>query len=186
MASRERNATAGFSPLIFMAHFFETIAVVLFLVMALEMSGQSSEERLAVLELVGMLVLFAWLIRRIDKLVQIAGVALDSLLNRLLRSLTNVAPAGSSSYEPMELEDLCSWHKNVFLAATGASLLVLVVALVIFSMFSLTEGSPVTSTVWDWTYQITIAILGMCLVWMSATLFHARRRCASESVQSRT
>ena len=186
MAGREQNATGGFSPLIFMAHFFETIAVVLFLVMALEMSGQSSEERLAVLELVGMLVLFAWLIRRIDKVVQIAGDALDSLQERLLKSLTNVAPTGSSSYEPMELKDLCSWHKNVFLAATGASMLVLVVALVIFSMFSLAEGSPVTSTVWDWTYRMTIAILGMCLVWMSATLFHARRRCASKSAQSRT
>ena len=186
MANKGRDATGGFSPLIFMAHFFETIAVVLFLVMALEMSGQSSEERVAVLELVGMLVLFAWLIRRIDKVVQIAAYALDSLQNRLLRTLTNIAPAGSSSYEPMELEHLCSWHKNVFLAAIGAFMLVSVGVLVIFSMFSLAEGSPVTSTVWDWTYRITMPILGICLVWMSSTLFHARRRCASESAQSRT
>ena len=185
MANKGRDATGRYSPLIFIAHVFEIVAVVLFLVMALEMSGQSSEEKLAALEFVGILVLFAWLIRRIDKVVQIAGDALDSLLNRLWRSLTNVAPTGSSSYEPMELKDLCSWHRNVFLAATGASIVVVVVALVILCMFSLAEGSPVTSIVWDWTNRITIAILGMCLVWMSATLAHARRRCASESARSR-
>ena len=184
MANKERNVTDGFSPLMFMVHFLEVIAVVLFLAMALGMSGQSSEERLAVLEFVGILVLFAWLIRRIDKVLQTTTYVLDTLLDRLWRLLTNVAPAGSSSYEPIELENLCSWHKNIFFVAIGFFMLVLVAALVIFSMFSLAEGSPVTSTVWDWTYRITMSILGTCLVWMLATLFHARRRCASKSAYS--
>ena len=186
MANKERAVTDGFSPLMFMVHFLETIAVVLFLVMALGMSGQSSEDRLAVLEMVGILALFAWLIRRIDKVVQIAAYVLDTLLDRLLRSLTNVAPAASSSYEPIELKNLCSWHKNSFCVAIGVFMLVLLAALVLFSMFSLAEGSPVTSTVWDWTYRITMPILGICLVWMLATLFHARRRCASKFAQPRT
>ena len=105
MANKERDVADRFGPLTFIAHGLEIIAVVLFLVMALGMSGQSSEERLAILEVVGTLVLLAWLTRRIDKVVQIAGHVLDTLLNRLwaLRLLTNVAPAGSSSYEPIEL-----------------------------------------------------------------------------------
>ena len=185
MANKERDVTDGFSPLMFMVHVLEIIAVVLFLVMVLGMSGQSSEDRLAVLEIVGILVLFAWLIRRIDKIVQIPAYVLDTLLNSLLRLVTNVAPAGSSSYEPIEIKNLCSWHRNSFCAAIGAFMLVLLAALVIFSMFSLAEGSPVTSTFWDWTYLTTVAILGLCLVWMSATLFHARRRCASKPAQSR-
>ena len=163
----------------FLAHSFEAIAVVLFLVMALGMSGQSSQNRLAPLEIVGMLVLFAWLFRRIDRVVQIVAYRLDSLLNRLLRSLTNVAPAGSSSYEPIEIKSLCSWHRNGFNLAIGVFMLVSLAALVLFSMVSLAEGSPVTLGVWDWTYRITMPILGVCLVWMLATLFHARRRCAT-------
>ena len=184
MANKERDVTDGFSPLMFIVHALEIIAVVLFLMMVLGMSRQSSEDRLAVLEIVGVLVLFAWLIRRIDKVVQILAYVLDTLLSRLLRFLTNAAPAGSSSYEQIELKDLCSWHKNSFCIAIGAFMLVLLVALVIFSMFSLAEGSPVTSTVRDWTYRITMPILGMCLLWMLATLFHARRRCASKSAYS--
>ena len=145
MAIKERNVTDGLSALRILAHSFEALAVVLFLVMAFGMSGQSSEGRLAALEVVGILVLFAWLMKRIDKAVQYVADPLDSLLNRLSRSLTNVAPAGSSSYEPIELENLCSWHRNGFVAATGVFILVLVGALVIFFMFSLAEGSPVTS-----------------------------------------
>ncbi len=76
MANKERDVTDGFSPLMFMVHVLEIIAVVLFLVMVLGMSGQSSEDRLAVLEIVGILVLFAWLIRRIDKIVQIPAYVL--------------------------------------------------------------------------------------------------------------
>ncbi len=186
MANKRRDVTDGLSPLMIMAHSFEAIAVVLFLVMALGMSGQSSEGRLAALEVVGILVLFAWLMKRIDKVVQFVANPLDSLLIRISRALTNVAPAGSSSYEPIELKNLCSWHRNGFLAATGVFMLVLVGALVIFSMFSLAEGSPVTSTVWDWTYRSMISVLCICLVWMSATLFHARRRCASRLTQSRS
>ena len=185
MATKARHATDGLSPLMIMAHSLEAIAVVLFLVMALGMSGQSSEDRLDVIEVVGILVLFAWLIRRIDKVVQIVSYPLDSLLNRLLRSLTNVAPAGSSSYEPIEFKNLCSWHKSSFCVAIGAFSLILVGELVIFSMFSLAEGSPVSSTLWDWTYRITMPMLGVCLMWLLATLFHARRRCASKLVQSR-
>ena len=186
MANKERDATDGFSPLMVLVLSLETIAVVLFLVMALGMSGQPSEDKIPILELIGILVLLAWLIKRIDNVVQIAGNALDSRLNRLLRLMTNAAPAGSSSYEPIEFKDLCSWHKNSYCAAIGAFVLVLLVALVTFFMFSLAEGSPVTSTVWDWTYRITLPILCICLVWMSATLFHARRRCASKPTQSRT
>ena len=182
MATKERGVTDGSSPLMFMAHFLEAIAIVLFLVMVLGMSGQSSGDRLAALEVVGVLVLFAWLIRRIDKFVQV----LDAFLNRLLRSLTNAAPAGSSIYEPIELKNLCSWHKNSLCVAIGVFVLVLFGALVLFSMFSLAEGSPVTSTVWDWTYRIMMPILGLCLALMLATLFHARRRCASKLPQSRT
>ena len=63
MANKERDVTDGFSPLMFMVHALEMIAVVLFLVMALGMSGQSSEDRLAVLEVVGTLVLFDSLVK---------------------------------------------------------------------------------------------------------------------------
>ena len=186
MATKERDVTDGSSPLMFMAHFLEAIAIVLFLVMVLGMSGQSSGDRLAALELVGVLVLFAWLIRRIDKVVQFQAYVLDTLLNRLLRSLTNVAPAESSIYQPIELKNLCSWHKYSLCVAIGVFVLVVLAALVLFFMFSLVEGSPVTSTVWDWTYRIMMLILGLCLAWMLAALFHARRRCASKLPRSRT
>ncbi len=181
MANRARRVADEFNPLMFMANALETIAVVLFLVMGIGISGQSSEDGLAVLELVGILVLFAWLFRRSNKVVQTAANVADTLLGRLLRSVTNVAPAGSSRYEPIELENLCSRHKNSYRIAIGAFMFVSLAAIVIYSMYSLAEGSPVTSTVWDWTYRITISILGICLIGMLATLFHARRRCASKS-----
>ena len=184
MAYRERTVADGFNPVRFTAIGLEIIAVVLFLVMVLGMSGQSPEDRLGVLEIVGILVLFAWLTRKIDKVMQIVANVSDTLLNRLLRFVTNVAPAGSSSYEPIELKNLCRWHKNGFRIAIGLFLLVTLAVMVIFSMFSLAEGSPVTSTVWDWTYRGSITTLGMCLIWMLATLFHARRRCASKSAHS--
>ena len=164
----------------FMAHLLEIIAVVLFLVMVIEGLPRSSEDQIALFNLIGFLVLFAWLIRRIDKVVQIVAYVLDTLIYKLLRLLTNTAPAGSSTYEPIDPKNLCSWHKNSFWMAFGVLMLVLLAALVILSMFSLAEGSPVTSTVWDWTYRITMPILGLCVVWMIGTLFHARRRCASK------
>ena len=181
MINRARYVADDFSPVMFMASAFEVIAVVLFLVMALGMSGQSPEDRLAALEVVGILVLFAWLTRRISKIVQIVANFSDTLLNRLLRLLTNVAPAGSSSYKPIEFGNLCGWHKSSFCIAIGIFMFVSFAVMVIFSMYALAEGSPVTSTIWDWTYRITITILGVCLIWMSATLIHTRRRCASKS-----
>ena len=181
MANRWRDATGGYSPLAFMAVTFEIAAVAFFSVMILGMSGQSSEDRLGVLQLVGTLVLLAWLTRKINKILQILCYVLDTFLNRLLKFATNVAPVGSSSYEPIELEDLCSWHRKSFHVAIVSFAFVVLAVAVIFSMFSLAEGSPVTSTVWDRTYRVTMPILGTCLIWMLATLFHARRRCASKS-----
>ena len=170
MAIKEQNVADSFSLLMVIAYFLETIAVVLFLAMAFGMSEQSSEGMLAALERIGMLVLVAWLVRRIDKVLKISINALDEPLGRLFRFLTNVAPAGSSTYEPIELKDLCSWHKNSLYFAIWAIGLVSLAAVVIFSMYSLNEGSPVTSANWDWTYSITMPILGICLAWMLATL----------------
>ena len=186
MATKKRDVTDRFSPLMLLGHSLEAIAVVLFLTMVFGMSGQSSEGRLVELEVVGTLVLLAWLIKKIDKFVQIVAFVPDALLNGLLRTLTNVAPAGSSSYQPIELKNLCSWHKISVYVVIGVLVLVLLAFLVLFSMFSLAEGSPVTSNVWDWTHRITISISGICLVWMLATLFHARRRCAGKLAQTRT
>lgn len=184
MAIKELEITGGVSSLIAVAKVLETFAVVLFLVMVLGMPGQSSEDKLAVLQVVGILVLFAWLARRIDKVVRCVASVADTFLNRLLMSLTNAGPAGPSSHEPIEFKNLHGWHKNTYCIAIGVFMLASLAVLVIFAMFSLAEGSPVTSTFWDWTYRITISILGVCLVGMSAILFHARRRCASKSAHS--
>ena len=182
MRSKERDTTADFSPLMFMAHLLEIIAVVLFLVMVIFIgfSQQSLETQLGVLELIGILVLFAWLVRKIDKMIQIPGDALDTLSYRFSRFLTNVAPAGSSAYVPIELKNLCSWHRHSFWMALGAFMLVSLPALVILAIFSLVEDSPLQSTVWKWTYVCAISLMTICLVWMIGTLFHARRRCASK------
>ena len=179
MKNKERDKTTEFSPLIFMANFLEIIAVVLFLVMVIEFSQQSSDNQLALINVIGFLVLFAWLLRKIDKLVQIPLDALDTLLDRLLRLLTNVAPAGSSTYKPIEPKKLCGWHKYSFWMAFGVFMLVMFSALVILTMFSLAEGSPVTSTVWEWTKLCAISLMAISGVWIMGTLFHARRRCAS-------
>lgn len=178
MINKGRDKTTEFSPLTFMVYALETIAVILFLVMVIEGLPRSPEDQIALFNLIGFLVLFAWLIRRIDKVVQIVAYVLDTLIYKLLHLLTNTAPTGSSTYEPIDPKNLCSWHKNSFWTAFGVSMLVLLTALVILSMFTLAEGSPVTSTIWDWTYRITMPVLGLCLVWILATIFHARRRCA--------
>ena len=180
MINKGRDITAGFTLLIFFAYFFEITAVVLFLLITIGISRQSLEDQLGVFELIGILVLLGWLTRRINTVVQIAGYILDKLVNRLSRFLTNVAPAGSSTYEPIEIKNLCSWHKYSFWMALGAFMLVLLPALVIFAMFSLAEGSPVTSTVWKWTYVCAMSLMIICFLWMIGTLFHARRRCASK------
>ena len=186
MATNKRDVTDRFSPFLLLALSFEAIAVICFLEMVLGMSGQTSEGKLAELEVVGILVLLAWLIRKIDKVVQIVAYIPGTLLNGLLRYLPNVAPAGYSSYEPIELKNLCSWHKYSVYVAIGVFVLVLLAFSVLSSMSSLAEGSPATSNVWDWTNRITMSISGICLVWMFATLFHARRRCASKLAQTRT
>ena len=46
MINKGRNNTGELSPLIFMAHFLEIIAVVLFLVMAIEGLPRSSEDQI--------------------------------------------------------------------------------------------------------------------------------------------
>ena len=181
MTNKERDTTTEFSPLILMANFLEIIAVVLFLVIFIDFSQQSSDSQLALLNVIGFFVLFAWLFRKIDKLVQIPLDALDTLLDRLLRLLTNGAPVGSPIYKPIELKKLCGWHKYSFCMALGVFMLVLLPALVILVMFTLAEGSPVTSTVWNWTYVCAISLMAICLVWMMVTLFHARRRCANKA-----
>lgn len=182
MANSDRVIAGNFNPLIVIANVIEILAVVFFLMMALGMSGQSPESRLDALQLVGTFVLIAWLIRRINRVLQFASSILYTLSNRLSRLLTNVAPAGSSDYEPIELKNLCIWHKSSFCIAVGTFSFVTLAVMAVFFTFSLAEGSPVTSTVWDWTYRITVLLLGICFIWMSATLFHARRRCAGKSV----
>ena len=175
MTNKERSKKDGYSPLIFMAGMFEIIAVVLFLVVIFEWSRGPLENEVAAFELIGLLVLFAWLIRRIEKPVQIVGDNLDKLLNAFLRSLTNAAPAGTAIYRPIEIKDLCRRHRYSWIIALGLFIAVALPALVIFAMYSLAEGSPVTATVWKWTYLCGISLMVICLIWMIGTLLHARR-----------
>ena len=100
---------------------------------------------------------------------------LDKVLDTFLRSLTNAAPAGTTIYRPIELKDLCQRHRYSWKIALGLFVAIALPALVIFAMYSLAEGSPVTSTVWNWTYLCGISLMVICLVWMLGTLFHARR-----------
>ncbi len=175
MTNKGRGKEDGFSLLAYLAGMFEIIAVVLFLMVIFERSRRPMENEVAAFELIGLLVLFAWLIRRIEKPVQIVADNLDKLLNAFLRSLTNAAPAGTAIYRPIEIKDLCRRHRYSWIIALGLFIAVALPALVIFAMYSLAEGSPVTATVWNWTYLCGIALMVICLAWMLGTLFHARR-----------
>ena len=179
MTNKDGCKGDGFSPLLFLAGFVETIAVVLFLALVVDLIGGSPADQVPVFEVIGFFVLFAWLVRRIDKGVQFAGDHLD----KFLRSLTNAEPAGSPTYTSIEPKDLCRRHRYSFQIARGLFIAVALPALVIFAMYSLAEGSPVTATVWKWTYLCAVSLMAICLAWMIGTVFHARRwGCAKKRV----
>ena len=175
MTNKELGRGDGFSFLRYMAGIFEIIAVVLFLLVIFERSRGPVENQVAVFELIGLLVLFAWFLKKIDMAVRVAVDILDKPLETFLRSLTNAAPAGSAIYRPIEIKDLCRRHRYSWIIALCLFIAVALPALVIFAMYSLAEGSPVTATVWKWTYLCGISLMVICLVWMLGTLFHARR-----------
>ena len=176
MANKEQGKGDGISPLMFLAGAFETIAVVAFLAVIFERSRGPMGNEVAAFELIGILVLFAWFIKKIDKVVQVAVGILDRLLDKFIRFLTNTAPAGSTIYTPIEIEKLGTWHMLNFRASQVIILVVALPLVVILAMYTLAEGSPVTATVWKWTYVSTVSIMGICLAWMIGTVFHASRR----------
>ena len=167
MTNKERGKGDGFSPLTFMAGFFETIAVVLFLALVVDLLGGSPEDRVAALELIGLFVLLGWLTKKIDKVVSVVSDNLE----KFVRWLERDAKTGS----PMQIKDLPKGHRHSFLIARGLFVAVALPALVIFAMYSLAEGSPVTATVWKWTYLCAVSLMAICLAWMIGTIFHARR-----------
>ena len=180
MTNKEHCKRDKFNPMTSIAGFFETIAVVAFLVMVLDLLGGSSENQVAELEVIGLLVLLGWLIRKIDKLVRTAD---DNLIKLPLFS-KNVVSAGALIFKPIDPNELCLWHKHGFQIARGLLVAVTLPLVVILGMYSLAEGSSVTATVWKWTYMCTVSIMGICLAWMIGTVFHARRwGCAKDGLK---
>ncbi len=167
MTSKELGERDGFSPLIFMAAFFETIAVVLFLALVVDLYGESPADQVRVFELIGLLVLFAWLTKKINKVVCVVSDKLEKFVLWLERD----ARTGS----PMQIKDLPKWHRRSFEIVRIIIPVVALPALTIGAMFYLAEGSPVTATVWKWTYLSAVSLMAICLAWMIGALFHARR-----------
>ena len=165
--------------MMFFAGVLEIIAVVVFLALVLDLLGGSSGDQVAVLELIGILILLAWLAKKIDKGVHIP----DLILGLFLRPLLEAPIAGSVRHRRIEPDDFCLGHRRSVLVAGYAILVVALPMVVILAMYTLAEGSPVTATVWKWTYLCVISIMGICFTWMIGTIFHARRwRCVKEVV----
>ena len=172
MTIKERCKGDGFSPLTFMAGFFETIAVVLFLALVVDLLGGSPEDQVPVFELIGLLVLFAWLMKKINNILSVVDVNLD----KSMHWLTHILKPGSSAQKPIEIKGLSKWWQRSFWITSGIIPIVALPAVVIFAMYSLAEGSPVTATVWKWTYLCAVSIMAICLAWMLGMAFLVRRQ----------
>ena len=157
-------------------HVFETIAVFLFIMLIVGLFGGSLDNQSGLIQLIGLFVLLAWLAK---KLIKVAHKA-DPIMGFSLLPLLEAPIANSGRYRRIELHDLCSGHRLSLLIAFGVFIAVSVSTALIYAICSLIEGSPVTSTVWTWTYRIAIPIAGTSLVLTMGTIFHARCTCAQE------
>lgn len=176
MTSKELGKRDGFSPLMFMAAFLEIIAVILFLALVVDLYGGSPADQVPVFELIGLLVLFAWLTKKIDKVVCVVSDQLESFVRWFERD-----PRTGS---PMQIKDLPKWHRRSFQIVRIAVPVIALPALTIGAMFYLAEGSPVTATIWKWAYLSAVSLMALCLAWMIGTLFHARRWRCTKNVEN--